>query len=186
LIERARYGHDAEKTMTTSILKLTIPAALLLSAANFGSSYAAEAASPADKAFVAKVSQGGMFEVALGKLAADKGATQEIKDNGVAEAHDHELVGAKLKSVASDAEIEFSSKLNEEFQGKLDKLSGLSGNAFDEAYVKAMEEVHKVDGGLFAEEAKEGGTSGFKAFAAETHSIVEMHIGALRATDVKK
>ena len=173
--------------MTTSTFKPTVIAAgLILSALSVTPTYAAEMASPADKAFVAKVSQGGMFEVALGKVAADKGATQEIRDNGVTEAHDHELVGAKLKSVAKDAGVEFESKLNAEFQGKLDKLSALSGKAFDEAYVTAMEEVHKVDGGLFAKEAKEGGTSGFKAFAAETHSIVEMHIGALHGTHVKK
>jgi putative membrane protein len=172
--------------MTTSISSLApVFAGLVLCAASVTPTYAAETASPADKAFVAKVSQGGMFEVALGKLAADKGATQEIRDNGVTEAHDHELVGAKLKSVSTDAGVQFDSKLNPEFQGKLDKLGALSGKAFDAAYVTAMEEVHKIDGGLFAKEAKEGGTSGFKAFAAETHSIVGMHIGALHGTDVK-
>jgi putative membrane protein len=171
--------------MTKAILRFTGLSAGLLMAAT-GVAFAADMASPADKAFVAKVSQGGMFEVALGKLAADKGATQEIKDNGVTEAHDHELVGAKLKSVANDAGVQFDSKLNPEFQGKLDKIAALSGKDFDVAYVTAMEEVHKIDGGLFAKEAKEGGTAGFKAFAAETHSIVEMHIGALHGTDVKK
>lgn len=173
--------------MTSSRPTLAIiSAGLFLAAASGTPTYAADTASPADKAFVAKVSQGGMFEVALGKLAADKGATQAIKDNGVTEAHDHDLVGAKLKAVASGAGVAFDSTLNPEFQGKLDKLSALSGKAFDSAYVAAMEEVHKIDGGLFAKEAKEGGSPAFKDFAAETHSIVEMHIGALHGTDVTK
>ncbi len=145
---------------------------------------AARAAETADQAFVAKVSQGGMFEVELGKVAAEKGATQEIRDNGVTEAHDHALVGAKLKSVAAESGIHFDSKLNAEFQGKLDKLSALSGPAFDKAYVAEMEHVHEVDGGLFAQEAKAGGTSAFRAFAEETHAIVGMHVGALKGTDL--
>jgi putative membrane protein len=163
---------------------------LLLSAAvlfAFGATEAcaAESASPADKAFVAKVSQGGMFEVALGKVASDKGDAQMIKDNGVTEAHDHELVGAKLKAVATAAGIDFPAKLNDEFQGRLDKLSALSGKAFDTAYVTEMERIHALDGGLFAKEAKEG-SGDFKAFAVETHSIVLMHVGALKGTGIAK
>ena len=147
---------------------------------------AAETASSADKAFVAKVSQGGMFEVELGKIASNKGSTQAIRDNGVTEAHDHDLVGAKLKSTASSIGIEFPAKLNPDFQGKLDKIGAMTGKSFDAAYVEEMEKVHKIDGGLFAQEAIEGGAPSMKAFAAETHEIVEMHVGALRATEKKK
>jgi putative membrane protein len=146
--------------------------------------FAADAASDADKAFIAKVSQGGMFEVALGKVAAGKGSTQAIRDNGVTESHDHDLVGAKLKATAKEAGVEFDADLNAEFKVKLDKISGLSGKPFDEAYVAEMEHIHLVDGGLFAKEAKEG-TSALRIFAAETHEIVEMHVGALRATSTK-
>jgi hypothetical protein len=40
---------------------------------------AADSFSDADKAFVAKVSQGGMYEVELGKLAQTKAMAQDIK-----------------------------------------------------------------------------------------------------------
>ncbi len=160
--------------------------ALACSAALLTPAFAAETASTADKAFVAKVSQGGMFEVELGKVAAEKGSTQAVKDNGVTEAHDHDLVGAKLKSISSSIGIEFGSKLNPEFQGKLDKISALTGKAFDAAYIEEMEKVHKIDGGLFAQEAIDGGAPSMKAFAAETHEIVVMHVGALKAEEKKK
>jgi hypothetical protein len=48
---------------------------------------ASDSFSDADKVFVAKVSQGGMYEVELGKLAQTKGGTQDIKDQGNTEAH---------------------------------------------------------------------------------------------------
>ena len=158
---------------------------LALAVASFASARAAENAAGVDQAFVAKVSQGGMFEVELGKVAAERGASQEIKDNGVTEAHDHALVGARLKAVAAASGIQFDAKLNGEFQGKLDTLRALSGPAFDKAYVIEMERIHGIDGGLFAQEAKAGGTDALRSFAEETHSIVGMHIGALKGTDVR-
>src|SRR6266403_2876288 len=73
---------------------------------------AADSLSDADKAFVAKVSQGGMYEVELGKLAETKGVTQDIKDQGSTEAHDHALVGDKLKSIVEANGMEFPKQLN--------------------------------------------------------------------------
>ena len=49
------------------------------------------------------VSQGGMFEVKAGQLAAEQGSTQDIKRlRGRPKHHDHQLVGDKLKAIASD------------------------------------------------------------------------------------
>jgi putative membrane protein len=62
------------------------------------------------------VSQGGMFEVKAGQVAADQGSTQDIKDQGTTEAHDHQLVGDKLKSIASQAGMTFPDALNATFQ----------------------------------------------------------------------
>ena len=52
---------------------------------------AADSFSDADKAFVAKVSQGGMYEVELGKLAETKALTQDLKDQGNTEARQVEV-----------------------------------------------------------------------------------------------
>ncbi|MCJ2073397.1 DUF4142 domain-containing protein [Methylobacterium sp. J-030] len=134
-----------------------------------------------DKAFVAKVSQGGMYEVELGKLAEEKGARQDIKDQGNTEVHDHGLVGDKLKSIATGAGLPFPDTLNTEFQGRLDRMKGLSGAAFDSAYVKDMKAIHDADGAAFAKEAKSGTDPDLKAFAAETHRIVQRHLGELSA-----
>jgi len=62
-------------------------------------SYAEDSFSAADKAFVAKVSQGGMFEVELAKVAETKATTQDLQYQANTEEHDHTLVGNKLKSI---------------------------------------------------------------------------------------
>ena len=150
------------------------------------SAYAADPVSAADRSFVAMVSQGGMFEVKVGQLAADQGNLQDIKDQGATEAHDHQLVGDKLKAVATAAGLTFPDALNPMFQKKLDDLKALSGRAFDNAYLVAMEDIHAKDGAAFAAEAKGGANPALKAFAAETYRIVERHIGELKAVGPEK
>ena len=91
------------------------------------------------------------------------------------------MVGAKLKSIAEAAGIDMPSALNAEFQKKLDALGALHGAAFDSSWVKAMADIHDKDGAAFAKEASAGTNADLKAFAAETHKIVERHLGALHA-----
>lgn len=142
---------------------------------------AADAVSAADRAFVAMVSQGGMFEVKLGQVAAEQGSTQDIKDQGTTEAHDHQLVGDKLSAIAKAAGIPIENALNAEFQKKLDDLKALTGQAFDSAYLASMQDIHNKDGAAFAKEAKAGTNTELRAFATETHRIVVRHLGEIHA-----
>ena len=146
-----------------------------------GATTAAHAAAPipADRMFVGKVSQGGMFEVAAGRLAATKGSAQDIRDFAVMEVHDHMLVGDKLKAISTSEGIAIAPTLNAEFAAKMTKLSSLSGAAFDAAYMSEMATLHDADGAAFAKEGTGGGSPAFRAFGMETHKIVQRHIGAI-------
>ncbi len=137
--------------------------------------------SAADRAFVAKVSQGGMYEVEAGRLASQKAARQDIVDIGFTEVHDHQLVGAKLRSIAASVGIELGSTLNADFQKRLDRLRSLSGKAFDNAFIREMDAIHDADGAAFAAEAQSGHNPALRAFAAETVLIVKRHLGSLHA-----
>jgi putative membrane protein len=55
---------------------------------------AAKPGSQADQAFVAKVSQGGLYEVEAGGVAATRGTASAVRNFGVLESHDHEGVNA--------------------------------------------------------------------------------------------
>ena len=71
--------------------------------------------------------------------------------------------------------------MNPSFQKELVDLKMLSGKAFDVAYLHDMLIIHDKDGAAFATESVDGGDPKLKAFAAETHRIVERHIGELKA-----
>lgn len=160
--------------LTASLMAFTA-----LAAAN--TVLAAPKASNQDKTFVAKVSQGGMYEVELGKAAEQQGLAQDIKDQGNTEAHDHKLVGQALKDAAGNAGIDFATELNPEFKARLAKISGLSGEQFDKAYIEDMKKIHAADGAAFLKEAKEGSNPALRSFAASTFNIVQRHIGELNA-----
>jgi putative membrane protein len=139
---------------------------------------AAAQASQADQAFVAKVSQGGLYEVEAGKVAAMRGRTPVVKDFGVLESHDHEGVNSSLKHIAGMTGVTITPGLNAEFSQRLDKLKAVPGSEFDSYYISDMKQIHNNDEGLFAQEA-EGGSTPYKQFAHQTAVLVKAHLGWL-------
>jgi putative membrane protein len=163
----------AHQALSLSIIALSFTAA----------AQAPDMASPEDKAFVAKVSQGGRYEVEASALALHKAIAMDVKDIAAAEVHDHALVNGELKMISSNLNVPVSATLNPEFQAKLTHLRNLSGEAFDEAYMEEMRAIHDKDEKLFAQEAREGGSAQYRKFAIQTDRIVKRHIGALHGID---
>ncbi len=135
-----------------------------------------------DQTFVAKVSQGGAYEVAASKFAVQHATMPDVKDQALAEVHDHTLVGDELKRISTSAGIQIAPQLNPEFSARLAKLKSAVGPGFDAAYIDDMKSIHDKDQKLFAQEAMDG-SEAFKTFAHQTDLIVKRHIGALHGTD---
>lgn len=152
-----------------------LTAALLvgMTSAAFG-----QAASADDKAFVAKVSQGGAYEVEAGKVAAMRGTTPVIRNFGLLESHDHEGVGSNLKRIAGATGAPIAPGMNAEFTARLAKLKSVPADQFDALYVSDMKQIHNKDEGLFVQEAQ-GGTAPYKSFCQQTAVLVKAHLGWL-------
>jgi putative membrane protein len=165
---------------TSKLMALAIAVLLIISLVPL--IHATQPASDADKAFVGKVSQGGMYEVEASKLAATRASAPDVKDVAATEVHDHDQVNHELKKLAEAADIPVASELNPTFQERLEKLKSVSTDGFDAAYIEDMKQIHDTDEKLFAKEAEEG-TGDFKTFAHQTDQIVKRHIGALHGTD---
>ncbi len=163
------------------VLGFTITSTLLLLPLA-GNAFAT--ASDTDRAFVAKVSQGGAYEVEASRYAETKAVAQDVKDLAIMEVHDHTLVGGNLKKIAAATGIPVAPTLNAEFSARLAKLKLISSADLDAAYVSDMQAIHDKDEKLFAQEAIDGSGS-FKAFAHQTDLIVKRHIGALHGLDAK-
>jgi putative membrane protein len=133
-----------------------------------------------DKSFVMKAAQGGMTEVELGQLAADKGSSQEVKDFGAQMVKDHGKANEELKGIAGDKMITVPEKLDAKHQAMVDKMTELPATSFDKAYVDAMVSAHKKDNALFHKEASTGTDPDIKSFAAKTDETVKMHLSMIQ------
>jgi putative membrane protein len=158
-------------------MKTWIAGVVVLSAA-LGTGLMAQTASVNDKAFVAKVSQGGLYEVEAGKVAAMRGTV--VKNFGVLESHDHEGVNSELKRIAAATGVAITPGLNAEFTQRLAKLKAVPAGQFDAYYLDDMKQIHTKDEGLFVAEANDG-TAAYKNFAHNTAVLVNAHLGWLKS-----
>ena len=123
-----------------------------------------------------KAAMGGMAEVALGKMAADKSKDTKVKDFGDLMVEDHGKANDELASIAKSENIQLPTSLDAKHQALSDSLSKLSGKAFDKAYVNAMLEGHKQTLALLQDEAANGKDPQMKAFAVNTATVVQGHL----------
>jgi putative membrane protein len=129
-----------------------------------------------DDRFAMKAAQGGMAEVQLGQLAAQKASNPDVKAFGQQMVDDHTKANDQLKSVAGQENITLPTTLDAKDQALMTKLQGLSGAQFDKAYVKAMVKDHQEDVKEFQKEADKGKDPQIKNFASQTLPILQQHL----------
>ena len=129
-----------------------------------------------DRKFVQDAALGGMAEVELGKLAAQKAASDAVKQFGQKMVDDHTKANDQLKQVAGKENITIPDSLDSKHQSRIDKLSKLSGPDFDRAYIKDQVKDHKQDVSEFKTEADSGSDPNIKQFASNTLPILEQHL----------
>lgn len=141
--------------------------------------------SSADKDFMDKAAQGGMAEVKLGELAATKAQSAEVKKFGQQMVDDHSKANGELKTVAAGKSVTLPTDVNAEQKELMDKLSKLSGAAFDKEYVKAMVEDHEKDVADFEKQSSGGTDADVKAFATKTLPTLKSHLETIKSINGK-
>src|SRR6184192_4965895 len=99
---------------------------------------------PKDKTFMKKAARGGMMEVAMGRMAEQKGQSDDVKSFGKRMVTDHGKANDELKSIASKKGVQLPSK------EPTTKWSS------DKTYIDMMVKDHEKDLAEFQEEAKTG------------------------------
>ncbi len=106
-----------------------------------------------DKMFLRKAAEGGIAEVKLGQLAAQKGSSDEVKAFGQKMVEDHTKLNTDMAQVADSMGVMLPKTMNKEDQAEYDKLNALSGDAFDTEYLSFMVKDHHKDLHAFRMEA---------------------------------
>src|SRR5439155_4111397 len=129
-----------------------------------------------DQKFVTDAAKGGMAEVELGKLAQDKASSDQVKNFGKRMVDDHSKANDELQTLAKNKNITLPTNLDPKDKALRDRLSKLSGAAFDRAYMNAMLSDHQKDISEFKRESTAGKDPDVKAFASKTLPTLEEHL----------
>ncbi len=138
-----------------------------------------------DAQFAVEAANGGMAEVAMGKLAEQKGMTQSVKDFGTKMVHDHGLINDKMKALAKEKNITLPDSVSNDDKQKMMDLSKKSGKDFDKAYVDAMVKDHDHDVNAFEKEIKNAKDSGVKEFAENALPTLKEHQTMIKSIQSK-
>jgi putative membrane protein len=128
-----------------------------------------------DSLFVRKAAIGGLAEVKSAELAKDKASSTEVKSFADVMIRDHSKANQELQELAKQKGITVPTALDHEHQGNLDKLTGLTGAAFDKEYVRQQQAGHEKMLQLMTDEAANGKDPDLKTFAAAAKTVVSEH-----------
>jgi putative membrane protein len=132
---------------------------------------------PADQQFVTKAAEGGMFEVEIGKLAAEKASDPSVKSFGQMLADDHGAANDKLRQIASGHNVALPASLPADKKKEIDQLSKLSGAQFDKQFVKMVGiKDHQHDISEFEKASKTAQAPDLKDFATNTLPTLKKHL----------
>jgi putative membrane protein len=98
-----------------------------------------------DKMFLRTAAEGGIAEVKLGQLAAQKASSDEVKAFGQKMVDDHTKLNNEMAQVADSMGVMLPKSMNKEDQAEYDKLNKLSGDDFDMEYLSFMVKDHHKD-----------------------------------------
>jgi putative membrane protein len=140
---------------------------------------------PADSDFMTKAAQGGMAEVSLGQLASSKATDPGVKAFGDRMVTDHTRLGDELKQLAQTKGVTLPTDVDDEAKKTSDKLSKLTGKAFDKEYISDMVKDHEKDVKEFEKQSKEAKDADLKTWVTNSLPTLQDHLKMAKETKAK-
>lgn len=134
-------------------------------------------AGQSEQQFMKESIQGNLAEVDVGNLAQQKGASQGVKDFGATLAKDHAAANEKAEKAATALGVSSPSEPNAKQKALYKKLSALSGEKFDQEFVRSMVKDHKEDISKYEKESNSGSGAAAdyaKAILPDLHKHLDM------------
>lgn len=128
-----------------------------------------------DSTFVTKATQDGMAEVAIGKVAAERAQSADVKQFAQRMVDDHQKANDELKSLAEQEKIKVPSDMSKDQKAMQSRLEKLSGADFDKTYMREMVKDHENAVSMFEQYAKSGHNQQLKDWASKTLDTLKQH-----------
>lgn len=135
--------------------------------------------SSADRNFIMKAAEGGKMEVEMGQKAAQQASNSEVKQFGQRMVDDHGKANQELMQLAQSKGISLD-KSRGKMSSKMDRMSKLTGDQFDRAYMRDMVMDHQKDVTEFEKASNSAKDPDVRAFAAKTLPTLRDHLQQAR------
>ncbi|HEX7159240.1 MAG TPA: DUF4142 domain-containing protein [Edaphobacter sp.] len=129
-----------------------------------------------DRTFLRQAAEGSLAEVQFGKLAAEKGASDDVRSFGQKMVDDHTKLNQQLVPIADSMGVSVPKHLNREDQAEYAKLSALSGDAFDKEYIALMVKDHHADLRDFRTEANNTTDAELRQAVVDGANVIHDHM----------
>jgi putative membrane protein len=132
--------------------------------------------SPTDRMFVKNALEGGMAEVQLAQLTLQKSNNDLVKQFAQKMIDDHTKLNEQMKPVAQQLGVQAPTQISKKDSKTIAKMQGLSGSAYDQAYIQDMVKDHKKDLSDFQMEASSGSDPTVKDAANQGSHMIAQHL----------
>jgi len=130
-----------EENAMSRFLSLSL---MMCGVVGFTASVFAQTAKTDAHSFLEKAAEGQQIEISLGQLAAQRAVNERVKDFGEQMVEDHKKSSQQVEQLAMKGGVQLSPGVSEERKQKVNKISQLSGHAFDRAYIDYILEDHET------------------------------------------
>lgn len=127
----------------------------------------------------------GMNEITLSNQALSKSSNEDVKKFAQMMIDDHTKAGDELKSLAMTKNVMLPTDADAKHKAALTKMSSMTGDSFDMAYMKMMVKDHEKAVAMFQKEATGGKDADAKSFAAKTLPTLQGHLEMARSMMTK-
>ena len=131
--------------------------------------------------FLKKVTNAGMAEIQLAKLAQQKGTIDAVKNFAAMLERDHTAVNQQVKALADQRNVALPAAISDDKQKMYTDMEKMTGKAFDKDYISMMIKAHGDGISLFEDTRSNASDIDVKNFADKTLPALKMHLDSAKA-----
>ncbi|MER7282241.1 DUF4142 domain-containing protein [Dactylosporangium sp. NPDC000244] len=168
---RARFAISVVAAACVTATSLPVAASGAATPAPTGTAVSAQ-----DRAFLNQAAQGAQFEVATGRLAANRAASAAVQSFGRRMVTDHGKELQQLQSLDQTLGVTLSSTPGTDQRNLTAIWTSVRGGAFDCSYAPAIYAAHGMDVHVFEQEAEHADNAQVRQFAAAQLPVLRQHL----------
>ncbi len=135
-----------------------------------------------DREFLTVIRFANLWEVPMGKLAAERGGSEKIRQTGKVLFEDHTKLDVAVKDLAAQFGVRLPDKPSSSTAGWMREIESKTGEAFDNTFADRLRAAHGTVFGLIAEVRAGTRNDVIRQFAQSANEIVMKHMTLLEGT----